>query len=180
MSPDSSVRTIREPPRASSSSVEGFGCPNLLPSPTLIRVYSGLSVASTRSLTAPELPWCPILRTSTSPSAPWSTSGCSTSFSASPVRTAENPSASASSTTLDSLAEASATAAGGDSTVSAIDPADSASPAASSRTPPGPQSARAASRIRDSSATAPAGSPTKPTVTSPSSAERPPAWSACK
>jgi hypothetical protein len=56
MSPDWSVRTIRDPPRVSSSSVEAFGCPNLLPVPTLINAYSGLRVAITLSLTAPALP----------------------------------------------------------------------------------------------------------------------------
>jgi hypothetical protein len=56
MSPDWSVRTTREPARASSSSVEAFGCPNLLPVPTLMSAYSGLSVASTLSLTASSLP----------------------------------------------------------------------------------------------------------------------------
>jgi hypothetical protein len=56
MSPDSSVRTTREPPRASSSSVDALGCPNLLPVPTLISAYSGLSVVNTLSLTAPALP----------------------------------------------------------------------------------------------------------------------------
>jgi hypothetical protein len=56
MSPDWSVRTTRELARANSSSVEALGCPNLLPAPTLMSAYSGLKVAITASLTAPELP----------------------------------------------------------------------------------------------------------------------------
>ncbi len=114
-----------------------------------------------------------------SPSTPWSISGCSTSLSASPVSTAEKPGAVANRTTLDSFADASSTAAAGETAVSAIPPTENASPEATSLTSSGPQRVSAVERISERLARAPAGKPISPTLTSPSSAPSPPAWSAC-
>lgn len=131
MSPHSSVRRIREPPRDSCATVAALGCPNLLPLPTLMSAYSGRSAVITGSLTASKLPWCPTLSTSMSVSTPCSTSGSRTTLSASPVSTAENPFDRTRRTRLDSFADGSRTAASGETTVTSTDPTVNPSPATS-------------------------------------------------
>ena len=111
---------------------------------------------------------------------PRSTSGCRTTSSASPVSTAEKLPRRTSSTTLDSLADASSTGPLGETTASEIPPTVRLSPAATSRTPWPPQSFWAVDSAGESSSKAPAGNATNPTSINPSSASSPPAWSACR
>ena len=179
MSPDSSVRSVRTPWRASISMTGGEGCPWSLPSPTLTSANAGAHASSASSVSPFTLPWWGTLRTSTRSSIPAAPSRDSAVSSASPVSTALKPPRSSSVMTLVSLVESDGSGPGGQRVVSVVDPTRITSPATVVRTPPrGASRSIAPVQTANASSSATAGTITTPTRARPTRPDRPPVWSA--